>query len=136
MNQEQRIPAALHQGKGQSILNWFDPRGRALGMWAFALNRLTGIGLFAYLLLHLAVLSTLAAGEQNWQAFLNLARSPLFVFFDAILFAGLIYHALNGIRVALVGMGIGVRQHKPAFVVLMVLAALAFVVAMALVLTS
>ena len=28
---------------------WLDPRGRHLGTWAFVANRLTGLGLVAYL---------------------------------------------------------------------------------------
>ncbi len=29
--------------RARGLLNWFDARGRGLGMWAFALNRVTGI---------------------------------------------------------------------------------------------
>ena len=38
---------------------WFKPAKRGLGMWAFVLNRITGLGLVLYLILHLFVLSTL-----------------------------------------------------------------------------
>jgi succinate dehydrogenase/fumarate reductase cytochrome b subunit len=57
-------------------LNWFDPRGRRMGMWAFILNRVTGIGLVVYLAIHLVVLSLLAVGESSWDTFVQLARSP------------------------------------------------------------
>ncbi|HEX2987051.1 MAG TPA: succinate dehydrogenase, cytochrome b556 subunit [Chloroflexota bacterium] len=114
---------------GQGIVNWFDPRRRGVGMWAFVLNRLSGLGLAVYLILHLAVLSTLARGEANWEAFLVLARSPVLLLLDSALFAALLYHGLNGIRVALVGMGFGVERHKVSFGVVMGLAAAALVYA-------
>lgn len=91
---------------------WFDIRGRTAGSWAFALNRLTGLGLTAYLLLHLAVLSTLLQGEAGWDQFVAFARSPLVLLMDVVLFFGFLFHGLNGIRVALVGMGIGARQER------------------------
>lgn len=102
---------------------WGDVRGRHLGMWAYVLNRLTGIGLVVYLYLHLVVLSTLARGPEGWDPFIAVVRSPLFLTLDVVLFAGLLIHGLNGLRVTLIGFGIGVRQHKAMFVGLMAVAA-------------
>jgi succinate dehydrogenase / fumarate reductase cytochrome b subunit len=109
------------------IKAWFDVRKRNAGSWAFALNRLTGIGLTVYLLLHLIVLSLLLRGEDGWDSFLALARSPWFLALDVILIFGLLYHGLNGIRVALVGMGIAHERQSGLFwaVVVIVLIAVA-----------
>lgn len=101
------------------LLAWFDIRKRNLGSWAFALNRLTGIGLTLYLFLHLAVLSTLLQGEQGWDQFLAIAKSPWFLTLDVVLIFGILFHGLNGIRVALVGMGFGARYHRQLFWALM-----------------
>ncbi|MEJ2747247.1 MAG: succinate dehydrogenase, cytochrome b556 subunit [Anaerolineae bacterium] len=100
---------------------WFDVRKKQLGSWAFAINRLTGLGLVLYLFLHLIVLSTLLQGEAGWDSFVKLARSPLFLLLDVILIFGILFHGLNGIRVALVGMGVGARNHRQLFWVLMVI---------------
>lgn len=100
------------------LKSWFDVRGRNVGTWAFALNRLTAVGLTIYLFLHLIVLSTLLRGEAGWNDFLAIARSPLFLMLDVVLLFGVIYHALNGTRVALVGMGLAARNHKTLFWVL------------------
>ncbi len=105
-------------------LAWFNVSGRKMGSWAFALNRLTGIGLTLYLLLHLGVLTLLVLGEAQWDAFIALARSPLILALDVVLIFGILYHGLNGIRVALVGMGIAVRWQKALFWGLMALGAL------------
>ncbi len=106
------------------VLAWLDVGGREVGAWAFAFNRLTGIGLTLYLLLHFGVLTLLFLGEAQWDAFIALARSPLFLALDVVLIFGILYHGLNGIRVALVGMGIAVRWQKALFWGLMALGAL------------
>jgi succinate dehydrogenase / fumarate reductase, cytochrome b subunit len=104
------------------VVNWFDFRSRSLGMFAFALNRITGIGLVFYLSLHLVVLSLLFGGPRRYASFLALARSPLFLIGDIVLMAGALIHGLNGIRVALFGFGIGVRSQRAEFIFLMAFA--------------
>ena len=101
------------------LKSWFDVRHRKVGSWAFALNRLTGIGLSLYLIVHLVVLSLLLQGEKGWNDFIAIAKSPFFLALDVVLLLGLLFHGLNGIRVALVGMGIGVRDERTLFWVLM-----------------
>jgi succinate dehydrogenase / fumarate reductase, cytochrome b subunit len=108
---------------------WFDVRRRKLGMWAYALNRITGIGLVVYLYLHLGVLSLLARGQSSWDSFVSLARSPYYLALDVILLAGILIHGLNGLRVALTGFDVGVRAHKALFGVSMLVAAVALVAA-------
>lgn len=107
-------------------LRWFDFRKRRLGMYAYILNRVTAVGLVVYLYLHLAVLSLLAGGASAWDPFIIIARSPWFLMLDAVLLAGLLIHSLNGLRVALVGFGVGVSIQKTMFVGFMVIAAVAF----------
>ncbi len=106
---------------------WFDVRGRHVSGWAFILNRLTGLGLVLYLIIHLWVLRLLTQGEARWNAFIALAKTPPFLVLDTILFFGIIYHALNGIRLTLVGLGIGVSAHKRMFWVLMGIGLVLFV---------
>ncbi|MBI4770426.1 MAG: succinate dehydrogenase, cytochrome b556 subunit [Chloroflexi bacterium] len=104
---------------------WADVRKRRTGMWAFALNRITGIGLVVYLYLHLVVLSMLAGGPESWDSFVRLARSRAFLALDVLLIAGALIHGLNGVRVALTGFGVGVRTQKALFGGLMAVAAVA-----------
>ena len=92
--------ATLEQPKVRHAGRWFDVRHRKLGMWAYALNRITGIGLIVYLYLHLVVLSTLSRGPGAWNAFDSLARQPYFLLLDVILLAGILIHGLNGLRIA------------------------------------
>jgi len=115
---------------------WFDIRGRGLGTLAFALNRLTAIGLTIYLFLHLVVLSQLLRGPDGWNSFVALARSPLFLALDVVLLFGVVYHMFNGIRVALVGMGVAHRQQRGLFYGLVGFGLVLFVVGAVLIFTK
>jgi succinate dehydrogenase / fumarate reductase cytochrome b subunit len=107
------IDASSHGGnQPRRRPRWLDPRGRHLGTWAFVANRLTGLGLVAYLYLHLIILSTLLRGPQAWDSLVALFRNPLFLAFDVLLVAGLAFHGLNGLRVALVGSGLLVDRQR------------------------
>ncbi|MCC6189333.1 MAG: succinate dehydrogenase, cytochrome b556 subunit [Anaerolineales bacterium] len=103
----------------RQVWQWADVRRRKLGMWAYTLNRVSGLGLVLYLFIHLAVLRLLAGGPAAWDNFLALVRSPLFLVLDVVLLAGLLIHGLNGIRLTITGLGIGVPAHKTWFLALM-----------------
>ena len=107
---------------------WGDVRQRKLGMWAYALNRLTGLALVFYLYLHLVVLSQLTQGAGAWDSFLALAKSPLFLCLDVILLAGLLLHGLNGLRLMLNSLGLSVASQKAWFVVVLAISILGTVV--------
>ena len=118
-------PAARRRG----VAGWVDVRGRRLGGYAFILNRITGLGVLLYLYLHLVVLSMLAAGPGQWDAFVNIALSPPFLLMDVVLILGILIHGLNGIRVTLVGFGVMHDRQRALFVSLMVLGAIVALVA-------
>lgn len=117
------------------IRAWFDVRRDSLGSWAFALNRLTGLGLTLYLFIHLGVLFLLSRGPDSWDSFLELAKSPLYLLLDVVLIFGLLFHGLNGIRVGLVGMGVAANSHRSLFWLLIGIGAVLFAVAVYLVFT-
>ena len=93
-------------------VEWFNPKGRRVSFWAYVAMRLSAIGLVLYLFLHLVVLSQLASGPAAWDSFVATAKSPAFLMLDVILIIGILVHGLNGIRLALIGFGIGVPNHK------------------------
>lgn len=101
---------------GREPWRWYDVRNRNVGTWAFALNRLSGLGLTLYLFLHLGVLSLLLQGEGAWDQFVALAKAPPVLVMDVVLLAGLVLHGLNGGRLVLNAFGIGVRQQKALFI--------------------
>ena len=119
----------LRTAGGRDPSRGLDPRGRHLGTWAFVLNRLTGLGLVAYLYLHLIVLAALLRGPEAWDGLVAVFRHPLFLALDVLLVLGLAFHGLNGLRVALVGSGLLVDRHRALLVAAGVLVGLVGVVA-------
>jgi succinate dehydrogenase / fumarate reductase cytochrome b subunit len=118
MDQTRNQPSA---GK---FWSWFIPVGRQVGGWAFALNRVTAIGLTFYLFLHLAVLSLLAKGPDGYNGFLALTENPIIKFGEWAVVAAVFLHGLNGIRILLTTFGIGVTRQKQLFYGFMVVAVL------------
>jgi succinate dehydrogenase / fumarate reductase, cytochrome b subunit len=121
--------STLNHTKTKQAASWFDIRRRKAGMWAYTLNRITGIGLVVYLYLHLGVLSMLMRGQSAWDGFVALARSPFYLALDVILLAGILIHGLNGLRLAFTGLGFSVGAQKALFIVLMVIGAIILLVA-------
>ena len=119
----------LNYDKARQAARWFDVRRRRAGMWAYALNRITGIGLVIYLYLHLGVLSLLIRGQSAWNSFVAVARSPYVLMLDVILLAGVLIHGLNGLRLALTGLGFNVGAQKSVFIILMLVGAIILLIA-------
>lgn len=136
MQETQPTPTTDPVRPRSPLKSWFHPGGRSISTVAFALNRLTAIGLSVYLFLHLGVLSLLLRGPEGWNSFVAIARTPLFLTLDVVLLFGVVYHMANGIRVALVGMGIGHARHKTLFYVLVGAALLLFVIGAVLIYTK
>jgi succinate dehydrogenase / fumarate reductase cytochrome b subunit len=103
---------------------WLQPRWRDPGWLAFALNRFTGMILIFYLALHLVVLSRLADGQSGWNSLLELFGSRPFLVGDTLLIGAVVFHGLNGLRVAALTLGLGVRRTGVAIAVVIVLSAL------------
>ncbi len=118
----------LERGRRRGVAGWTDVRGRRLGGWAFILNRVAGLGVLFYLYLHLVVLSQLAIGPSQWNAFVDFFLSPIFLAFDVLLLAGLLLHGLNGIRVALVGFGFVVSRQKALLISFTIIGAIVLLI--------
>ena len=93
-------------------LQWFNVCGKGVGFWAYVVMRLSALGLVLYLTLHLVILSQLASGPAAWDGFVAMAKSPAFLLLDVVLIIGILAHGLNGLRLSLIGFGIGVPRQK------------------------
>jgi len=115
-------PAA--PGLFRRLAYWLEPRWRDPGWWAFAFNRLTGHILIVYLVLHLVVLSQLVDGPAGWDRLLGVFGSRPFLVADTLLIAAVVFHGLNGVRVAALTFGVGARHTAPLIVAVLVATAL------------
>jgi succinate dehydrogenase / fumarate reductase cytochrome b subunit len=108
-----------------------NPAKYKVGMWAFVLHRLSGLLLALYLVVHLVVIST-ATIRGRFDSVMDLFHKPWVIVMELALIAVVIYHLLNGIRLLLFDVGIGLQNQKPIFwglmaagVVMVVFAAMA-----------
>ncbi len=96
-------------------LEWFSTLKEGAGGIAFVLHRFTGIVLVLYLFLHFYVLSYLARGPEAYENIVSLMENPVLELFELALIAAITYHGLNGIRLMLMSLNIGVKQQKEMF---------------------
>src|SRR6266498_2958464 len=75
-------------------------RGRE-GQWLWALHRLTGLGILFFLILHVADMALVYFDVPLNESLIALYKTPVFSFLELLLAAALIFHAINGVRVAL-----------------------------------
>jgi succinate dehydrogenase cytochrome b subunit len=85
---------------------------RYSGSWAYVLHRITGIGLTAYLFVHIWALSSLTKGQAEFQHEMDIFTSTPFKVVEWLLGLLVMFHAFNGIRIAIVDLGEGARYHK------------------------
>ena len=91
------------------------------GRWGFerylyALHRLTGLGLVAYFVMHIFVTSARALGPESWEQAMDVVSGPLFQLGEYLVFAAFAFHAVNGIRLALIELGFAVgRPIEPVY---------------------
>jgi succinate dehydrogenase / fumarate reductase cytochrome b subunit len=71
--------------------------------------------LLVYLFLHVHTIRELSQGEAAFDAALATFRSPLFKLLEIALFGTVILHALNGIRITLIDLGIGHQRQRRLF---------------------
>ncbi|HSM55972.1 MAG TPA: succinate dehydrogenase, cytochrome b556 subunit [Candidatus Sulfomarinibacteraceae bacterium] len=75
-------------------------RGR-IGHYSWLAHRLSGLGILAYLIVHVWDTANATYNPQLYEWSVTLFKHPLFGFGEIMLLAALLFHAFNGIRIAL-----------------------------------
>lgn len=75
---------------------------KTTGFISFVLRRVTGVALVLYLFLHMWVIGSINQGPEVFDARLNLVQTPFFKLAEIALLAGVVYHALDGVRLLMV----------------------------------
>jgi len=78
--------------------------------YLYTLHRLTGLGLLAYFLLHIFVTSARAFGQSAWQQAMATVSGTFFTLGEYAVFVAFAFHAINGIRLVVIELGIGVGK--------------------------
>jgi succinate dehydrogenase cytochrome b subunit len=83
--------------------------------YAYALHRISGLGILLYFTLHIVVTSLRATGIYLWTEG-QLFDNVVFKVGEFLVFAAFAYHACNGIRLILVELGVAVgRPFEPVY---------------------
>jgi len=93
----------------------FQARAMRTGTLAWLLQRLSGVFLTIYLIVHIIVIGNSVRGEDAFDDLMGIFDNPLMLVLDAGLVGIVAFHALNGIRLILLDMAIGLRYQKVLF---------------------
>jgi len=95
------------------------------GMWAWILHKFTGWILIGYLFAHIAVLSTALEGGVTYTETIQGLESLVIVRVMEIgLLAAAVFHILNGTRLLLIDLGIGLERQAISFYISLLITAL------------
>ncbi|MBI3088026.1 MAG: succinate dehydrogenase, cytochrome b556 subunit [Candidatus Omnitrophica bacterium] len=73
-----------------------------VGQWSWILHRVTGVGVLVFLCLHILDTFLIILGPEQYNHIIALYRVPLFRVMEVGLFASVLFHALNGVRIILI----------------------------------
>ena len=84
------------------------------GYKAFWVHRISGLLILGYLYLHLVLLSAvlLPSGAKDFNAVARVVEQPAFIAADLVLFAIILVHALNGIRLIVADFGLLIQENR------------------------
>lgn len=103
------------------------------GTFAHILHRITGLLLVVYLVMHIYVVTQASLNGENYEAILDTFRSPLFALAEMIVVLGVLIHGLNGIRLTLFDLGIGLKRQKEMFWAFLIAAIVTWFIAVAMI---
>jgi len=108
--------SALYQYRGQG------------GQWAWLLHRITGIGVFLFLLIHVLDIYLAGFGPTTFDAFIFVYRGAIFRVGEVLLMGAVLYHSFNGIRVILIDFWTkGVEYQKVMFYIVLILSVIVWI---------
>ena len=96
------------------LRGWIWAGRYGLERWAYLFHRITGLALILYLPAHLMVTGLRLWGPGPWESFVKFSETPVVKFFEYLLVAAFLFHALNGFRLLLTeffGLTIGKPAH-------------------------
>ena len=84
------------------VAAWFQLRGWDRERTLFALHRLTGWAILAFLVVHIVFVHEIAEGQGAWSYVNGLDSGPIGDAFFLLVGAALLFHTLNGVRIMLI----------------------------------
>ena len=104
---------SYNRGRIEDFGRW---REFSAGMWAWVFHKFTGWVLVGYLFTHISVLSTALTGDAAYTATIRTLEGLLLVrVLEVGLLAVAVFHILNGLRLLMVDLGLGLESQDKSF---------------------
>lgn len=114
-----RVSKQYDRGLIEDFGRW---REFSAGMWAWIFHKFTGWVLIGYLFTHIAVLSTALSGPGTFTTTIQGLESLAIVrVLEVGLLAVAVFHILNGIRLLLIDLGLGLESQDTSFYLSLIL---------------
>lgn len=98
------------------VRGWIGGGRWGLERYIYSLHRATGLGLLLYFLIHIVVTSSRAFGPEAWSRAMDAVGGPIFKLGEFLVFVAFAFHALNGVRLILVELGVLTgRAEEPVY---------------------
>jgi succinate dehydrogenase / fumarate reductase, cytochrome b subunit len=85
------------------------------GMLAWVIQRVSGLLLLFYLFLHVLTINKLSQGPAAFDQAMSFFQNPVFKLLEIALLGTVVLHALNGIRITLIDLGMGREKQRQLF---------------------
>ncbi|WP_344737179.1 succinate dehydrogenase, cytochrome b556 subunit [Microbacterium awajiense] len=82
------------------------------GMWSWVLHRITGIGIFFFLLVHVLDTALIRVAPDAYDAVIGTYKNPILGLGEVALVGAIAYHAYNGLRIILVDVWSWATRHQ------------------------
>ena len=86
-----------------------------VGQFSWALHRLSGLGVFAFLFIHILDTFLIILGPELYNKVMFFYRQPLFKVMEVGLVACVLYHSLNGVRITILDIFTRLMRFQRAF---------------------
>jgi len=94
------------------VKGWMYAGKYSFERYLYLAHRLSGLGLIAYMVLHIVETANRLRGEEAWAGLMGLFASPPFKVIEYLLFVMAVFHAMNGIRLMLIEFGFFIGKPK------------------------
>jgi succinate dehydrogenase / fumarate reductase, cytochrome b subunit len=88
------------------------------GMWSWVLHRITGMGIYFFLLVHILDTALVRVSPEAYNIVIGHYQTPFMGVAELALVGAIVFHAFNGLRIILVDFwNIGTKHHVAIFYV-------------------
>jgi succinate dehydrogenase / fumarate reductase cytochrome b subunit len=98
------------------IIGWLSGGRWGVERYLYIIHRITGVGMLLFFMMHIFESSLRVFGPATWTATMESLKHPLFKVGEIMVFCGFAFHALNGLRLILIELGLAVgRAEEPIY---------------------